>query len=372
MDKEIVFLGYYCDLNKHKNKILSNADNFAQLGYIQSLSIFNTKLISTNNVNNLNNNYIDFVDNKEVTFIGSKNKISKVFNLYKELKKHKDKILIYYNNLFLYNVVSYLLSKKYNIKFIPILITDPFEIKTSNPVKKYLLKIKKVISNKTLKLASGVISITNKIQCENINTIVINGGIDSNILDKYKKFKKKKSKKIKIVYTGALYYRYNLDKIINAVNNCDLDIEFDIYGTGDDLEYIKKSVNDKIKYFGNVSREELIQIQKNADILVAILNNDELSNKTFPSKIFEYIATGNEVIISNLDIIDDDLKKLCHVVDKIDENSIIEKINSIVFDKRILNNEEISYKTLLSNYTWEANSKKIAKLIDEVYNEKII
>lgn len=372
MKKEIIFLGYYCDLNKHKDKILSNADNFAQLGYIQSLSAFNTKLISTNNINNSNYNYIDIVDGKEVTFIGSKNKISKFFNLYNELKKHKDKILIYYNNLFLYNVVSYFLTKKYNIKFIPILITDPFEIKTNNLMKKNILKIKKIISNQTLKFASGVITITNKIQCNNINTAVINGGIDSNILEKYKKVRKKKSKKIKIVYTGALYYRYNLPKIINAVNNSNLDLEFDIYGSGEDLEYIKNSVNEKIKYFGNVSREELIQVQKNADILVAILNNDELSNKTFPSKIFEYIATGNEVIISNLDIIDNDLKKLCHVIEKINEKSIIEKINSIILDKKKLNNEEISYKTLLSNYTWEANSKKIVKLIDEVYNEKII
>ena len=149
-------------------------------------------------------------------------------------------------------------------------------------------------------------------------------------------------------------------------------INFYIYGNGEQKDYILSKCNSNVFYCGNVNKEDLIKVQKSAYALIALLNNDELSKKTFPSKIFEYLATGNEIIISNLTFLDNNLKKYCHVVDKIDEDNLKKVLNN-VFIKRIKkNNEKEIYNYLLKNYTWESHSKIIKKLLDGVLYEKNI
>ncbi len=364
---KLIFLGYFCDSNNEK--ILSSADNFAQIGHMKCLkNLGNVKFISTNNYKEDNNNYVELVNDMKVTFIGNNksfSKLSKFLNLYNFLKESQSDIIIYYNNLFLYNFVCLLLKKFHKKEYIPILITEPYKIKNVNVITKIKYFFQKKISFKAIKNSTGIIKITDDMVYNHKNSIVINGGIDKEILDCYKKLKKHKNKKTIITYTGAIYYRYNLDKIINVVNKLDESVEFHIYGVGDDLDHIKSLQNEKIKYMGNISRNELMQIQKDSDILVAILNTDELSKNTFPSKIFEYLATGNEVIISDLQSINHRLKKLCHIVPEITEETIEKEIKKILAgDYR--NNLENANKILNDFYTWEANSKKINKFIKEV------
>ncbi len=368
MDSKIVFLGYFCD-NNQKN-ILSNADNFAQLGYMNCFSNYNSLFISTHNFKGKRENYKEKVNGQEVLFLGSKkhfSKVSKFINLYKTLKKMDAEIIVYYNNLFLYNVVCFLLYQFHGKKYIPILITNPYDIKGMGKLAQIKYFFQKKISSLTLKKASGMIKITDHMQYHHKNSIVIHGGIDEKILREYAKLVKRKKEEFLITYTGALYYRYNLEKIIHVVNHLE-GIKFHMYGTGDQKDSLISLQNDRIKYMGNIPRESLLQVQKDADILVALLNVDELSKNTFPSKIFEYLATGNEVIVSDLKSLEEPLKELCHVVPKITEEEIEKVICSIL--KGNYKNDVRKAHEVLKNYTWEANSLKIKLLLQEVQNEK--
>ena len=76
MDSKIVFLGYFCD-NNQKN-ILSNADNFDQLGYMNCFSNYNSLFISTHNFKGKRENYKEKVNGQEVLFLGSKKNFSKI------------------------------------------------------------------------------------------------------------------------------------------------------------------------------------------------------------------------------------------------------------------------------------------------------
>jgi hypothetical protein len=81
----------------------------------------------------------------------------------------------------------------------------------------------------------------------------------------------------------------------------DANEELLLYGAGDAVEYIQEAgVKDKrIKYMGLVSKKETIDIQNSASILVNPRNSDdgEFTKYSCPSKILEYMLTGNPTVI---------------------------------------------------------------------------
>ena len=240
------------------------------------------------------------------------------------------------------------------------MITDPYNMKNISFAKKIIFKIYKSFSKKVIKNADGLITITDKM-FENKKRLVINGGINQTLLDEYKACNKKQT--IQLLYTGNLYYRYNLDLIIDTVNKYNK-INFDIYGDGIEKNNIEKKQNKIVKYNGSVSKKNIIPIQKSAVALIALLNTDELSKETFPSKIFEYLATGNEVIVSDLETLDKEIKELCHVVKKINAENLKEKLIDIFEKKHYKNNIEKSYNLLSKKYTWESYSEKLKDFIE--------
>ncbi|MCR3922792.1 MAG: hypothetical protein NUK65_09810 [Firmicutes bacterium] len=108
------------------------------------------------------------------------------------------------------------------------------------------------------------------------------------------------NKKINIIYTGALYRKLRspirmLEVFENLIKNDDKAIlHFYITGDCDTIiqEYSKKYPNNII-YYGKVKSEIAKSAIVNADILLSIGNTDTTQ---LPSKIFEYISTGNQII----------------------------------------------------------------------------
>ena len=107
-------------------------------------------------------------------------------------------------------------------------------------------------------------------------------------------------KKINIAYTGALYRKLRsplkvLEVFENLITN-DNRIVVHFYITGDCdsiiLEYSSKYPNN-IMYYGKVKSDVAKSAIVNADILLSIGNTDITQ---LPSKIFEYISTGNPII----------------------------------------------------------------------------
>jgi len=107
-------------------------------------------------------------------------------------------------------------------------------------------------------------------------------------------------KKINIVYTGALYRKIRsplkaLDFFENLIKK-DNRITMHFYVTGD-CDYIIQDYSRRypqnIIYYGQVKSDIAKSAIINADILFSIGNTDVTQ---LPSKIFEYISTGNPVI----------------------------------------------------------------------------
>ena len=141
-------------------------------------------------------------------------------------------------------------------------------------------------------------------------TIKVTNGFD--IEDKIikKNISKKKSalsKPLKIVYTGTIYSKelspvMLLDAIVNLVNKKKIpekSIIIEFYGSR--LDHIRK-LSQKSKYSnlisikGHITRLQVLEEQKKADLLLILARSKEISRGDVSGKIFEYMSAGRPII----------------------------------------------------------------------------
>lgn len=104
------------------------------------------------------------------------------------------------------------------------------------------------------------------------------------------------------LYAGGLAEDNGIRLMIEAAHiSKDID-ELWICGVGESLEYVKDSVDSKIKYLGRRTNEEVLEFEKQAKVLLNVRNPDNnLTRFSFPSKVLEYMAAGGIVISSKLE-----------------------------------------------------------------------
>ena len=106
-----------------------------------------------------------------------------------------------------------------------------------------------------------------------------------------------------LMYAGTLYKKYGVDTLIEVYEQLDTDYELWIMGAGDYEEEIRKKAdnNPRIKFFGVVSREEVLRREQEASLLLNIRNpKDEYTKYSFPSKMIEYMLSGTPVFTTKL------------------------------------------------------------------------
>lgn len=110
-----------------------------------------------------------------------------------------------------------------------------------------------------------------------------------------------KEKKKAVMYSGKLDEQYGIKMLVDAFMSIqDSDIELWITGGGNTEGYIKACAkkDNRIKFYGFLpSRQDVLQKQTEASLLVNMRLPSELaSGYCFPSKLFEYMATGTPVL----------------------------------------------------------------------------
>lgn len=107
-----------------------------------------------------------------------------------------------------------------------------------------------------------------------------------------------------IMYAGALSEKYGLDNLIRGFQKADVpDSQLWLFGSGDFQEKIKEyaAADDRIKFFGRVSRDAILQYEKQATLLVNVRDDqDEFTRYSFPSKVIEYMLSGTPLFMTRL------------------------------------------------------------------------
>lgn len=133
-----------------------------------------------------------------------------------------------------------------------------------------------------------------------------------------------------ILYSGTLTERFGILKLLDvfeSINNANFELW--ICGDGDTREIIKKraSIDLRIKYWGLLPRERVLQLQQKATVLINPRNADgEYTKYSFPSKTMEYILSGTPCIIYSLPGIPSDYHQFVFLIDANDAESMKNKI----------------------------------------------
>lgn len=173
-----------------------------------------------------------------------------------------------------------------------------------------------------------------------------------------------------VMYSGGLHYDYGIKLLIDAFKLIKKDnYELWICGAGEaEAEIEKISMNDqRIKFFGYLRHNEIIKMQKKATVLVNPRQSEEEYTKySFPSKIFEYMISGNPVILRKLSCIPDEYDPfLVYFSDREGEglSGTIQKICEMdTEDRRAIGEKAKSF--VMKNKNHISQTAKILELLD--------
>lgn len=260
---------------------------------------------------------------KDIRVAGNGNKFLRIPKKIKELLLEiiKGDILQNIDIVFGYEMhLPYLIClyviKKINPNIKTILICPDLSIymdlNTKNKkVKSFLKKIESLIMKLFLKGIDGYILFTEQMQdyFSNYNKpyLVIEGVYR----DKYSL--KTIEKEYFIMHAGSLHNNVGIKELVEAFEILeDKNIMLYFFGKGELDDYIKEKSkgNNRIKHMGFIDPKELFEYEKKATILINVRDPKEKYTKySFPSKTFEYLASGTIFLSTDLQGIPNEYKE---------------------------------------------------------------
>lgn len=118
-----------------------------------------------------------------------------------------------------------------------------------------------------------------------------------------------------VMYAGMLHEKYGILNLADAFEELcreGIDCELWLFGDGTAADEIKKraAVNKRIRYFGTLSRNEILEYEKKATLLVNPRDpREEFTKYSFPSKTTEYMLSGTPLLTTRLGGIPDEYLK---------------------------------------------------------------
>lgn len=229
------------------------------------------------------------------------------------LKDSNDRIIIY---SIYWPFLRAILSIPSDIK-VTLVVTDLLEYYDLTVSKNLIGKLLRTIYNKRvyalLERIDSFVILTEQMEAPlgigNRPYVVIEGIVDEDKNTIVIKTNQKLNKKV-ILYTGTLHYQFGIGNLLEAFSLIAKDdYELWICGTGEaELEIVKLSKRDnRIKYLGYVSKNQIYDLQQKATVLVnPRTNKGEYTKYSFPSKTMEYLLSGKPVIMYKLEGIPDE------------------------------------------------------------------
>lgn len=168
-----------------------------------------------------------------------------------------------------------------------------------------------------------------------------------------------------IFYSGTLAERYGIKELVDAfIELKPKHYQLWICGDGDSLSYIeKKSITENgIKYLGQLPREEVIELQKNAAVLVNPRRPEgEFTKYSFPSKVMEYMTSGRPVLMHKLPGIPSEYFQYCYTPASSSFSSFVDCLNNtLALPSSDLTSKGLAAKNFINkNKTYVNQAEKI-------------
>lgn len=197
--------------------------------------------------------------------------------------------------------------------------------------------------------------------------VVVEGIFNRN--DDMSEFEKEEA--ITILYSGTLFLRYGISTLLAAFSSIPNDnFRLWILGDGDGLNTVLDAAvkDSRIKYWGQLPRKQVLELQRRATILVNPRNAEsEFTKYSFPSKIMEYMASGTPTILYPLEGIPNEYFQHCFIVRDSTVNTLRDKIMEVANltpEERFLIGQK-ARRFILEEKNELIQSKKIQNLVEE-------
>ena len=239
-------------------------------------------------------------------------------------------------------------SKKYDIKTVAI-IPDLLKNMYINHKSSFLINTaKKMYLGKALKLQSeydGYVYLTEAMRDEVSASkpyVVMEGILD--VTDAIKPKECFDTHSRAIMYAGRIHEKYGVLNLVEAFEKIeDENIELWLFGEGSAVDEIlhRAKKDSRIKYFGRVTRDEVLLYERKATLLVNPRSTKESFTKySFPSKTIEYMASGTPLLTTKLEGIPNEYFDYVFSA----EDNAVDQIKDVLMYVLSLSDEELSYK----------------------------
>lgn len=132
------------------------------------------------------------------------------------------------------------------------------------------------------------------------------------------------------LYAGGLAEDNGIKMMIEAAHKSKYIDELWICGVGECLDYVKDSVDSRIKYLGRLTNEEVIEYEKKAKVLLNVRNpENELTRFSFPSKVLEYMSAGGIVVSSKLQGISEEYFPYLEILDNYSADGLASAMDKV-------------------------------------------
>ena len=182
---------------------------------------------------------------------------------------------------------------------------------------------------------------------------------------------KKDDDKISIMYSGALNLRYGIVELLDAFDMLPENYELWLTGNGNAVSLINERAerDSRIKYLGYLpTRKDLLNKQREATMLISTRDPSEpASTYCFPSKMFEYMVSGNPVLSTRINGIPEEYYDYVVPLDSLDVDYLkkeIEKIGKMTKEQRSTIGSKAK-EFVLYEKNCNAQMKKVIKFIKD-------
>jgi glycosyltransferase involved in cell wall biosynthesis len=237
-----------------------------------------------------------------------------------EMKSHPDQrqVLVCYSMHFPFLVACYFVKLLRKETHLCVIVPDlPEYMAVRKGVAKFFFHMLSRVSYFIVSKSDSIVAITREMLEKfdaDIQKVVIEGIADK----RYISISEVGQRKNYYLYTGTLDRRYGIRNLVDSYVSSGIDsYELYICGDGDDRKYVEgvSASNPNVKYFGQLDRDSVLGLQRDAALLINPRDNDSVYTKySFPSKIIEYMSSGVPVLMYKLDGIPEEYYDFCYLI----------------------------------------------------------
>lgn len=241
----------------------------------------------------------------------------------KDSRGGNDAILVALNNYLPISIAVNLAKKKaVSMTYTQDMIDDLYSnsvLEHMNPFKRMLVKPYIKITKVFIQKYDGFIYVSAKM-AEKMNVLhkkpdmVLEG-----ICEPADRIQVTTDKKNAIMYAGSLHKKYGIEKILDTFSRIDRqNVELWICGKGEMEDKVRdfSERDNRIKYFGFCSHDEVIKLEQQARLLINLRDpKEEYTKYCFPGKMFDYMLSGTPVYTTKVEGMGEDYYRHLYYAD---------------------------------------------------------